>query len=150
MQLEDSDIQSSLNIRGDWFKNPSGYQNLQSSSSLYKRVLCSPSSLWNPSMDPTHQIGNCLNPRMWNLWIQRASNIQKCTKCGWRHSNGEDGVLPSGTRILVVTYLIKRKKSKTILASVKCYEGNETGPYGRETEGGGGKGPSGDAVCAKP
>lgn len=104
----------------------------------------------NPSMDPTHRIRNCLNPRMRNLWIQRASNIQKCTKCGWRHSYGEDRVLPSGTRILVVTYLRKRKKSKTISASVKCCEGNETGPYGRETERSGGRGPSGDAVCAKP
>lgn len=67
--------------------------------------------------------------------------MQQRTTCGWRHSSGEDRVLPSGTRILVVTYLRKRKKSKTISASVKCYEGNETGPYGRETEEGGGKGP---------
>ena len=33
--------------------------------------------------------------------------------------NGEDRVLPSETRILVVIYLRKRKKNKTISASVK-------------------------------
>lgn len=93
------------------------------------------SILGTTSMDPTHRIRDCLNPRMRNLWIQTAYSIQQCTKCGWRHSNGEDRVPPSETSILVVIYLRKRKKNKTISASVKCYEWNETGPYGRETGG---------------
>lgn len=42
-----------------------------------------------------------------------------------------DRVLASGTRILVVIYSRKRKRNKTTSASAECYEGNETGPYGR-------------------
>ena len=89
--------------------------------------------------EPVHT-DSLQNPAMHQVWLE--------TK------NGEDRVLPSETRILVVIYLRKRKKNKTISASVKCYEWTETGPYDRETGGRGGGGGekdlSGDAVCAKP
>ena len=77
---------------------------------------------------------------MRNLWIHRADCIYiEGLRCPVTHQvlAGDpamekiDRVLPSGTRILVVIYSRKKKRNKTISASAKCYEGNETGPYGR-------------------